>query len=75
MVEALGFAKQLGYLSRSTIFGGGPDDYLYCCSDRRESDVFHYMVDNIGFPKLEIVLSTMPFEDFLDFLAYKHLKV
>jgi hypothetical protein len=33
------------------------------------------MADNICFPKVEVVLSTMPFEDFLDCLAYTHLKV
>jgi hypothetical protein len=33
------------------------------------------MADNIGFPKLEVVLSTMPFEGFSYFLAHTHLKV
>jgi hypothetical protein len=33
------------------------------------------MIDNIAFLKLEARLSVMPFEDFLDCLAYTHLKV
>jgi hypothetical protein len=75
LAEAIGFAEQLGYPSRSTIFGGGPDDYLYCCPDNMETEVCRYMVDNIGFPKLEAMLSTMSSEDFSDCLAYTHLKV
>jgi hypothetical protein len=34
-----------------------------------------YMVDNIGFPKLEDMPSTMSSEDFYDYLAYTHPKV
>jgi hypothetical protein len=30
IVEALWFTEQLGYPSGSMIFGGGPNDYLYC---------------------------------------------
>jgi hypothetical protein len=37
--------------------------------------VCYHMADNIGFPKLEAMLSTMSFEDFSDCLAYTHLKV
>jgi hypothetical protein len=66
MVEALGFAEQLGYPSGSTIFEGGLDNNLYCYLDSQK---------NIGFPKLEVVLSTMPFKDFSKYLAYTHLKV
>jgi hypothetical protein len=64
VVEALGFAKQLGYPSGSTIFRGGLDTYLYWCMISLETDVCYYMAENVGFPKLEVVLSTMPFEDF-----------
>jgi hypothetical protein len=31
IAEALGFTEQLGYPLGSMIFGGGPNDYLYCC--------------------------------------------
>jgi hypothetical protein len=73
--ETRSFAEKVGYPSGVTIFGGGLDDYLYYCPDSLETDVFHYMMDNVGFPKLEVVLSMMPFEDFSDCLAYTHLKV
>jgi hypothetical protein len=59
LAEAVGFAEQLGYPSRSNIFGGGPDDYLYCFRDNMETEVCHYMADNVGFLKLEAILSTM----------------
>jgi hypothetical protein len=75
MTEALGFAKQLGYPSGSMIFRGGSNDYLYYCPDSQETDVCRYMADNIGFPKLEVVLSTMPFKYLSDCLTYTHLKV
>lgn len=54
---------------------GGPNDYLYYCLNSLETEVYHYMVNNIGFPKLEAMLSTMPSKDFSDCLAYTHLKV
>jgi hypothetical protein len=75
LAEAIGYAEQLGYPSGSTIFGGGLDDYLYCCPNNLEMEVCRHMADNIGFLKLEAMLSTMPFEDFLDCLAYMHLNV
>jgi hypothetical protein len=40
-----------------------------------ETEVCRYMADNIGFPKLEAMLSTMSSEDFSDYLAYTHLKI
>lgn len=73
--EVVGFAEQLEYPSVSTIFGGGREDYLYCCLDSLEIEVCRYMANNIGFPKLEAILSTMPSKDFSDCLAYTHLKV
>jgi hypothetical protein len=75
LAEAAGFAEQLGYSLGSTIFGGGQDGYLYCCPDNLEIDVCYYMANNVGFPKLETMLSTMFDEDFSDCLAYTHLKV
>jgi hypothetical protein len=75
LVEAIGFAKQHGYPSGSTIFEGGPGDYLYCCQDNMEIEVCRYMVDNIGFPKLEAMPLTMSSKIFSNCLAYTHLKV
>lgn len=78
LAKAIGFAEQLGYPSGLMIFGGGPKNYLYClycCPDNLEAEVCHYMVDNIGFLKLEAMLSTISYEHFLDYLTYTHLKV
>jgi hypothetical protein len=75
LAEAIGFAEQLGYPSGSTIFGGRPDGYLYCCQDNMEIEVCRYMVDNNGFPKLEAMPLTMSSEIFSNCLAYTHLKV
>jgi hypothetical protein len=69
MVEAVGFAEQMGYPTGSTIFGGEQDDYLYCCPNNMETEVCHYMTVNVGFPKLEAMLSTMSNEEFFDCLA------
>jgi hypothetical protein len=39
-----------------------------------ETKVCRYMEYNIGFPKLESVLSAMSSKDFSDCMAYTHLK-
>ena len=51
------------------------NDYLYCCPNNLEINVCCFMMDNIGYPKLEFGLSVMPFEDFSDCLAYTSFKV
>jgi hypothetical protein len=73
--KLLATLKSLDTLRGSTIFGGGPDDYLHCCLDILEIEVCRHMADNIGFPKLEAMLSTMSSKDFSNCLAYTHLKV
>jgi hypothetical protein len=40
-----------------------------------EIEECRYMADNVVFPKLEAMLSTMSSEYFFDCLAYTHLKV
>jgi hypothetical protein len=74
-LKLLATLKSLDTLRGSTIFGGGPDDYLHCCLDILEIEVCRHMADNIGFPKLEAMLSTMSSKDFSNCLAYTHLKV
>jgi hypothetical protein len=64
LAEAVGFTEQMGYPTGSTIFRGGQDDYLYCCPNNMETEVCHYMANNVGFPKLEAMLSTMSNEEF-----------
>jgi hypothetical protein len=68
LAGAIGYSEKLGYPSGSTIFKGGPNDYLYCFPENLETEVWHHI-------KLEAMLSTMSSEDFLDCLAYTHLKV
>jgi hypothetical protein len=35
------------------------DDYLYCRPDNKEIDVCREIMDNMGYPKLELGLSTI----------------
>jgi hypothetical protein len=65
VAKAIGFAEQLGYPSGSTIIRGSQDDYLYYCPDNWEIDVCCYMADNVGFLKLEAMLSMVSEENFL----------
>jgi hypothetical protein len=74
LAEAISFVEQLGYPFGSTIFASGLDDYLYCCPDNMETEVCRYMTDNIGFPKLEAMLSTMSSEEFSECLLTRILR-
>jgi hypothetical protein len=51
------------------------DDFLYCLLDNKEISVCREMAKNIGFPKLELVLSAMSKDELADSLAYNSLKV
>jgi hypothetical protein len=55
--------------------GDEDDDFLYCLPNSKEIDVCREMMDNIGYPKLELGLSLMPKDDLADCLAYNSLKV
>jgi hypothetical protein len=48
---------------------------LYCLPDNKEIDVCREMMDNMGYPKLELGLSVMPKDHLADCLAYNNLKV
>jgi hypothetical protein len=75
-VEVQYYAKDLKYPQGSLVYGGNDeDDYLYCLPDNKEIDVCQEMMDNIGYPKLELGLSTMPKDQLADCLAYNSLKV
>jgi hypothetical protein len=39
--------------------GDEEDDFLYCLPDNKEIDVCREMMDNMGYPKLELGLSLM----------------
>jgi hypothetical protein len=55
--------------------GDEEDDFLYCLLDNKEIDVCREMMDNMGYPKLELGLSLMPKNHLADCLAYNSLKV
>jgi hypothetical protein len=55
--------------------GTDEDDFLYCLPDNKEIYVCREIARNIGFPKLEVDLSTMSKDDLADSLAYNSLKV
>jgi hypothetical protein len=60
----------------SLVYGGNDDDdYLYCLPDNKGIDVCREMVDNMGYPKLELGLSAMSKDDLADCLAYNNSKV
>jgi hypothetical protein len=39
--------------------GDDEDDFLYCLPDKKEIHVCGEMVDNVGYPKLEVGLSAI----------------
>jgi hypothetical protein len=72
----LPYARDLKYPRGSLGYGGSDeDDSLYCLPDSKEIIVCREMVDNIGYPKLELGLSAMTKDQLADSLAYNSLKV
>jgi hypothetical protein len=52
------YAKDLKYPQGSLVYGGNDeDDFLYCLPDSKEIHVCWEIMDNIGYPKLELGLS------------------
>jgi hypothetical protein len=76
IAEAKHYARELKYPKGSLVYNGtNEDDFLYCLPDNKEISVCWEMARNIGFPKLEVGLSTMSKDDLADSLAYNSLKV
>jgi hypothetical protein len=76
IVKTQHYVKDLKYPRGSLIYGGDDeDDFLYCLADNKEINVCREMVDNIGYPKLELGLSVMSKDQLADNLAYNSLKV
>jgi hypothetical protein len=70
------YAKGFKYPRGSLVYGGNDeDDYLYCMPHNKEINVCREMMDKMGFPKLELGLSTMSKDHLADCLAYNSLKV
>jgi hypothetical protein len=76
IAEVQHYTQDLKYPSGSLVYGGNDeDDYLYCLPDNKEIDVCREMMDKMGYPKLELGLSTMTKDHLADCLAYNNLKV
>jgi hypothetical protein len=76
VAEAVQYAKDLKYPSGSLVFNDTDEyDFLYCLLGNKEISICREMVENIGFPKLELGLSAMSKDDLADSLAYNNLKV
>jgi hypothetical protein len=69
-------AKELKYPQGSLVYGGdNEDDFLYCLSGSKKINVCRELMDNMGYPKLELGLSAMTKDQLADSLAYNSLKV
>jgi hypothetical protein len=76
VAETQHYAKELKYPQGSLVYGGdNEDDFLYCLPDSKEVNVCREMMDNMGYPKLELGLSVMTKDQLADNLAYNNLKV
>jgi hypothetical protein len=76
VAEVQHYARDLKYPRGSLVYGGNDeDDFLYCLPDNKEIHVYREMMDNIGYPKLELGLSAMSKDQLADSLAYNSLKV
>jgi hypothetical protein len=76
IVEVQHYAKDLKYPRGSLVYGGNDeDDFLYCLLDSKQIHVCREIMDNIGYPKLELGLSAMSKDQHVDSLAYNSLKV
>jgi hypothetical protein len=76
IVKVQHYARDLKYPRGSLVYGGNDeDDYLYYLPDNKEIDVCREMMDNMGYPKLELGLSAMPKGHLTDCLTYNNLKV
>jgi hypothetical protein len=70
------YAKDLKYPRGSLVYGGSDeDDFLYCLPYNKEKNVCREMMDNIGYPKLELGISATTKDQLANSLAYNSLKV
>jgi hypothetical protein len=60
VAETQHYAKELKYPQGSLVYGGdNEDDFLYYLLDSKEVNVYREMMDNMGYPMLELGLSAM----------------
>jgi hypothetical protein len=54
------YARDLKYPRGSLVYeGDDEEDFLYCLPNNKEINVYREMMNNMGFPKFELDLSTM----------------
>jgi hypothetical protein len=76
IAKAQHYAKDLRYHRGSLVYGGSDEDgFMYCLPDNMDIDVCREMMDNMGYPKLELGLSLMLKDHLANCLAYNSLKV
>jgi hypothetical protein len=76
IVEIQHYAKDLKYPRGSLVYeGNDEDDFLYYIPDNKEINVCREMMDNMGYPKLELDLFVMMKDQLAHNLAYNSLKV
>jgi hypothetical protein len=76
MAETQYYAKELKYPEGSLVYGGDNEyDFIYCLLDSKEVNVCREMMDNMGYPKLELGLFAMMKDQLADSLAYNNLKI
>jgi hypothetical protein len=58
------------------VYGGSDEnDFLYYLPNNKEINICREIMDNIGYPKLELGLSVISKNQFTDNLAYNSLNV
>jgi hypothetical protein len=76
IVEVQHYARDLRYPRGSLLYGGNnEDDYLYFLLDNKDIDVCREIMNNMGYPKLELGLYVTPKDQLVDCLTYNNLKV
>jgi hypothetical protein len=76
IAEVQHYAKDLKYPRGSLVYGGDDEeDFLYCLPYNKEINACCEMMNNMGFPKLELGLSAMTKDQLADNLAFNSLKV
>jgi hypothetical protein len=76
VAEVQHYARDLKYPWGSLVYGGSDeDDFLYYLPDTKEIYVCQEMMDNMGYPKLELGLYAMTKDQLVDNLTYNSLKV
>jgi hypothetical protein len=75
IAEVQHYAKDLKCPEGPWYGGSDEDDFFYCLPDNKEIHIFREMMDDMGYPKLELGLSAMSKDQLADSHAYNSLKV